>query len=42
MHICICVVNKGIKNTKFSQVVISGKQGKEWNGKKHIEEISYW
>lgn len=41
-HICMSVVSKGIKNTKFSEVVSSRSKGKERNGKKHIEETSYW
>lgn len=40
-YMCICS-RQGIKITKFSKVVISGEEGREWDGKKHTEEISYW
>ena len=41
----MCVVNKGIKK-KFSNVVISGKEGKECDAKKHTERdkllVIFW
>lgn len=38
MHLCS---KEGNEKQKFREVVISGGEGKEWDGKKHIEERSY-
>lgn len=35
-YICMYVVSKGIK-TKFSGMIISGGEAKEWNEKKQIK-----